>query len=894
MQFSYGRLCLLILLINHGSYTLYSSSIGRELNSPSSVRRKIQTVNHDACLPNVKDKSADCSSRKLTDVPQDLNPDIEKLKLQHNDISSLWNKSFQKYSQLTELFLQANSISWIQEGSFYPLVNLRKLDLSVNLLRSFCLPRDIFQRLCNVQELDRMGYDLTSLVFPGGVNQLRVDNTEVDRKSSKSPPLCSQHQLEYINLSANEFFTTLNPKTLAIDCKVNAIFFEFIQIQTVDPDTIASLHTKRLVFRDYPLSFQVIKNITLGVSRSTIIERLAVQYSNITCVPDDLFEHLRNKTLASLSLAGSRIELKQGIFKDLTHVVSLDLLHCGFKTLDPRYFDGMAGLRVLRASSQLITSMNPDNIAWGVNLDELFLGLYQCTKINKYAFRGLHDLTKLFLTFHNEGDKYKNESLVVNQAKLQNFHLESETVWRPVLRLNAPNLKTFHYRCGSGDYYLPDSNSWELSKVAKSIEKVTVNAGLFATELFDIDTSRALFSDMPKLIYLDLSENKLVDLLPALFKNLSSLTSLDLSHNEMKTIAPNAFIQLVSLETLNLSDNVLFFLPDEFAINLKSLQNLHLDSGELRYVGNESLHPATGLTTLILANNRFLEFNRSSLHPFHPSLKSIDISGNNVACNCKMKWLIEEFGKMLINEAATICSTRSDTLEPLRGKPITTLKVTKYCSLPIRLYLGVAAAVFSLLVLSVAVVISFHYRWFLGYKIFLAKLAILGYREIQDGREREEFEYDINVMFFDGDEEWAANNLLPEMDGRLQNFGRIAFGDNQLILGMHYFDAVYYNVENSFKTILLLSRAAVQDHIFMTKFRIAMNHVTDTKTENMILVFLEDIPDQELPHLVRLHLSGQGAYLTWEEDEEGQEYFWKTFIKNLNSNLRVNHMIPPD
>ena len=60
---------------------------------------------------------------------------------------------------------------------------------------------------------------------------------------------------------------------------------------------------------------------------------------------------------------------------------------------------------------------------------------------------------------------------------------------------------------------------------------------------------------------------------------------------------------------------------------------------------------------------------------------------------------------------------------------------------------------------------------------------------------------------------------------------------------MHYFDAVDYNVENTFRTVLILSRAAVQDHIFMTKLRIATNHVTDTETDNLILVFREDIPD---------------------------------------------------
>ena len=123
---------------------------------------------------------------------------------------------------------------------------------------------------------------------------------------------------------------------------------------------------------------------------------------------------------------------------------------------------------------------------------------------------------------------------------------------------------------------------------------------------------------------------------------------------------------------------------------------------------------------------------------------------------------------------------------------------------------------------------------------------------------------------------------LPELD-------RIAFGDNQ-ILGMHYFDAVYDNVENSFKTILLISRAAVQNHIFMTKFRIAMNHVTDTQTENMVLVFIEDIPDAELPYLVRLYQTGYEEHLMWQES---QEYFWYRLSKIMRVNLKTNYMIPP-
>ena len=74
-----------------------------------------------------------------------------------------------------------------------------------------------------------------------------------------------------------------------------------------------------------------------------------------------------------------------------------------------------------------------------------------------------------------------------------------------------------------------------------------------------------------------------------------------------------------------------------------------------------------------------------------------------------------------------------------------------------------------------------------------------------------------------------------------------------------------------------MSKAAVRDHIFLTKFQIAMTmHVTDTETDNLILVFIEEIPDQERPYLslVRLHqvLCRQGAYLSWEEDKDGQGF----------------------
>ena len=415
--------------------------------------------------------------------------------------------------------------------------------------------------------------------------------------------------------------------------------------------------------------------------------------------------------------------------------------------------------------------------------------------------------------------------------------------------------------------------------------------------VYDIkDKGPSAFSDKYKLIFLDLSKNSFNILPSAVFKNLFSLKSLCISENHIETIEPNAFIGLNSLETLDLKENKLLSFHSDILMHMKCLINLHLGSNTLSYLEKDLFISTPNLTNLTLPHNQFVGFNRSTFEPLRPSLKSLDIMGNILVCNCELSWLMKYFGESLLYGKQTLCSSTSDTLKPLRGKPVTIFQYRKYCGFDVHLVLWISAAAFAVFAISMTTIISYHFRWLLRYKLFLLKLADLGYREIQDDRAKKEFDYDINIMFLEGDREWATNILRPGLDRRLPNYDRIAFGDDDLMLGMHYFDAVYQNVEKSYKTILLLSKAAVQDHIFMTKFRIAMNHVTDTETENLILVFLEDIPDQELPHLARLHLIGQGAYLRWEEEEEeeGQEYFWNKLTKHLNVNLTVNHMIPPN
>ncbi|XP_030842244.1 toll-like receptor 4 [Strongylocentrotus purpuratus] len=262
---------------------------------------------------------------------------------------------------------------------------------------------------------------------------------------------------------------------------------------------------------------------------------------------------------------------------------------------------------------------------------------------------------------------------------------------------------------------------------------------------------------------------------------------------------------------------------------------------------------------------------------------------NPINCNCDLKWLIDWLNEPigLIDKDKTICSSAS--LEPLREKPLLDFEPNELCIFNNGLLFLIPLASISLIII---IVLLYHYRWQLRYKLFLLKLAVVGYKEMRDARDHNDYEFDVNIIFYDDDEGWIREQLQPALEERLPQFQRNVFGDEDLVLGMHYLDSVDYVVSHSYKTIIVLSKAAVHDHWFILKLRTAMDHVSDTLTEFVLVVFLEDIPDDEMPFLVRLYLNDGRPYIHWTENVRGQDYFWDELTKNLTINLKTNDLIP--
>ncbi|XP_049862857.1 amphoterin-induced protein 3-like [Schistocerca gregaria] len=148
---------------------------------------------------------ADCSSRDLRDVPQNLDTRIQVLDVSDNKIRELTTNSLSKYSSLRFLYLGDNTIYLADDGVFSPLSSLEVLDLSLNVFRR--IPFDVL-RLPVLRKLDfsQNGILLDDPdVYKGAPvsNSLKVLSL-AKNKLKEFPPLWMVPQLEYLNVSGNE------------------------------------------------------------------------------------------------------------------------------------------------------------------------------------------------------------------------------------------------------------------------------------------------------------------------------------------------------------------------------------------------------------------------------------------------------------------------------------------------------------------------------------------------------------------------------------------------------------------------------------------------------------------------------------------------------------------
>ena len=852
--------------------------------------------NEDVALPRCDqdcgEREALCSDMNLTQVPTYLCNDILILDLGGNNIKTLHKTSFTKYASLQELSLSGNNIRTINAQAFYPMKNLMILSLSDNI-NLHILTSDIFHmsnqlRMLYLSSCSLPYFPNDTLKWLPRLTYLNLQNNRIRFINIMNITECPNEEMTVpmtVVLSYNDIYS-LTEQTFRFPCIIGELTLYECPIEHVDPFVFLTLRVSRLLIGSYDFLFsmQVYKDLFTGIAKSSI-KSLTLQFPNQNnlsfTVPQDFFYPLANCGLSNLKLQGKSLHLQAFAFNIHNYLDELTITDTSIVMLLPEYFDGLSKLQALILTGNEIVNFNPEHSRWNLEIRLMNLSHNNIEHLSKAMFTGLKCLEALDLS--------DNPRLFAHAGRISLSNLESLDISRTSIDdwdAQFPNLRTFSF---SGGIRIGISLVFQKSPLLVRI--ILDNSHFTVYDLCRACTDKSIFQGLHHLKCIDLNSNDLKSLPRVLFLNLPALIELNLRNNKISSIESGAFTGLQSLERLYLDNNLLSeFTRDGFGATMAQLDLLHLNSNLLRYLDKDLFVNTPKLTHLRISNNQFTILNQSTFIPIRSTLRFIDISENPVHCSCQMKWLMDwKKSAMQIGQInQTMCSFTSEA--HFSGKSVFMVNPNYFCSSHVKVYCTLSITALLLFLMSVV----YLKKGFARYKIFLLKLAIRGYEEIQDNRDPIDYEFDLNIFFTDKDEDWARRYLQPKIKEYLPHFDRVVLGDDDLPLGMYYVEAVLHVIERSFKIILLLSRAACRDNKFMMKLRATLNHMTNTRSQCTLLIFLENIPDEELPHLVRLYLSEERPYLFWFEDEKDNNYFLIKFAKVISANVQRNDLIPPE
>ncbi|XP_071477868.1 uncharacterized protein [Diadema antillarum] len=895
---------------------------------------QMMPLQHNCCYfkENSRGIKAYCRQCHLKSVPQDLPNKTFMLDLSNNLISQLQNNSFTNLWNLINLNLKKNAIFYIENAAFTPLIHLKILSLSGNELTQIqpgvlnsnknltlvdvgnnlfeSVPITAINDLSKLETLSLRNNSLQSFDFQSVPHWKKMTKIDLSWNNITSIPQhaffpLQNNSMHTLDLSHNKI-TEVTPGVFSDLTNVNLVMLAANHINKFEVMAfMGNLKIKKLslygslIQEIIPLNksardrvdFPHVLNIEMRSNRIGDIPHYAFWgfYHTVSLhLPQNRITNIANTSfcglhsLQILDISENHIfSLPLGAFHCNKNLLHLKISQNEISTLHPRSFVQLSMIQHLNLSNNVLYSCN--NRPWTIKtLQTLDLSFNSLGKLPINILRGLPHL-KVLNVSHNEIWGYSPYAFA-HTPLLQELYLTSEKasslceVFRDMTNLQVLDLSYSKLTMNSTHQFIGAVSLRELSLRSNNLD---------CKSLFDTKTSHSLFAGQVMLKGLYLKGNSLNNMEPGTFSSLKNLKSLDLSESKINMLKPGLFNNLTSLTTLYLRGNQIQEPSVHALYGLHSLRTLFFEKSSVRFLPITFFNDTPHLFKLFLSENQL-----STIFPgtIFPTPIHLDLSHNPLLCTCNLAWFrnwVELSTVVLMQSNKTICSRSS--FETLVNHPFLLFDPEEFCSLNVTLIVSVSLV---LIIVGYVAIVVYYKRWWFRYRLYLLKLAILGYEEVEDNQQIQDYRHQLNVMFSDGDEDWVNNVMRPAMEERFPQFESILWGDDYLHIAMYLVDAIHNALENSFKTVLVISNQSVEEPWFMTKLRMALEHINETKLDKVVLIFKEDVEDDQLPYLVRLFLSANRPYLKWEEVEYGQDLFWAKLEKNFRSNRVINNAIP--
>ncbi|XP_044306174.1 transforming growth factor beta activator LRRC32 [Varanus komodoensis] len=558
----------------------------------------------------MRNMEAFCHSKDLQQIPQELHPHVDKIDLSDNKLENITETPLVFYTSLRRLDLSGNRISFIKPEIFAGMKHLQELDLAKNKLYRWAQEELWIGLLPQVRTLDLSRNQLYNSMAERFLHEapalqyLSLAENSIIRISQRtfrgSPGLVEvnlhNNMIMEIEEGAFEPLLHLSKLNLSMNSLTCIAGFNLRQLQILDlsRNSIETFHSTdskeefNLIWLDlsenkmlqFPVLPQVNKLAYLNLTKN-ILQSVMVQL-----ISDDL-EHGWQDGPLHLLVQDQKRNASSPSLPGLLH---LDLSYNEIKSIPREFFASMSALQFLNLSKNCLQTFA--------------------------ASSELVSLAILDISFNSLKDLEWDEGMLAN---LQELNLQDNSLQglRSDIFASLPLL-------------------WLLNLRSNNVSLCSWYSGLARRRLAAEDNGCVSFANLPRLRYLDLSDNKLKNLPVKGFYG-TQLLALDLSVNWGLHIEEKSLSGLeTSLEHLDVHGNGMTALSVNFPL-FSRLRYLNLSDNKLSWLPPWSENCCV-LEVLDLRNNSFSSLKSSKIPTLEKRLRNLYLAGNPLSC-CGNLWL---------------------------------------------------------------------------------------------------------------------------------------------------------------------------------------------------------------------------------------------------------------